>query len=122
MKELIKKYKKEVELAKKSFDRWYISNDRVRCERAVERGKIYNKVLEDLKKLNKSEVTSVTDKVVKHVPYQTCPMCGGEGTVVDSDLNYLFGGYCGQLVQSETKICPVCKGERIIPMCPIEGE
>jgi excinuclease UvrABC ATPase subunit len=125
MEELFKEYEEEVELTKKSFDRWYTSNDRVRYERAAERGKIYNKVLEDLKKLNKSEVTSVTDKVVKYVPYQTCPMCGGEGTVVDSDLNYYnqLSGQCGiSLTEVSTKICPVCKGERIIPMCPIEGE
>lgn len=52
--------------------------------------------------------------VVKAVPYQLCPKCNGEGTVMVNTYN----GSPTSLTSGPI-ICDVCKGEKLIPMCLI---
>lgn len=41
----------------------------------------------------------------EYVPYQTCPLCGGVGSIP-----------CGMVSTSITQTCDVCKGAKVIPM------
>lgn len=51
------------------------------------------------------------------VPYQRCPVCGGNGFVTITNFNR------PQIsVEIETKICDVCHGAKIIPMQIIDNE
>jgi len=57
--------------------------------------------------------------LIGYIPYQTCPVCSGQGTV--SRPPYIAGDV-HEWTSSGTPVypCTVCKGEGVIPMKPIE--
>ena len=49
-------------------------------------------------------------EIVKYVPYQLCPKCQGEGTVLNCEQGCTAHGH---------KPCDICHGAKIIPMAVI---
>lgn len=48
-------------------------------------------------------------KIVNYIPYQTCPVCSGSGTIRKDSINTTC-----------LTICNICKGAKIIPMHEIK--
>jgi len=55
----------------------------------------------------KKELTITTMEELKSIPYQCCPICSGQGVII----NVSFGSTTAPLM----KVCPTCNGQRIIP-------
>jgi len=71
------------------------------------------KITQESKEL--PEVTEPLTKSVKYVPFQLCPRCNGEGTILrQTEVS-------ASIVPSQSP-CDVCLGSKIIPMFVIDTE